>query len=114
MTWDFYTELKDAFLFKFLGRESKWVKKAKLYGQFQDPVESGLNFILRKLKMITDINVTLSEDEEVELILVHMLPKIEEICSAHKPGRVNQLLNQLQQYNCFQQLCNLSVLIPRI
>lgn len=49
--------------------------RTRVTGMIHDCSESGLYFALRKLKFINQLQLTISEAEKVDLILMLMLPR---------------------------------------
>lgn len=69
-----YSEIKDALMLDFPGYDLKWDLGPELYGKLQDYSETGIDFVLRKLTVINQMKLTLSEEDKVDSILMRMLP----------------------------------------
>lgn len=83
-----YDELQEAILTAFPDRSLKRMLAKKLCSKLQGFEKCELDFKLRKFELTQKLKFSLTDTENIELILVRMSPKLQKLCKSNK-GRIN-------------------------
>lgn len=92
-----YTQLKEIFLLTFQAQNMKW--RNELYDKGQEAKEGSLNLIMKKLELIEKLKFGLCNCENVELILVCILPYIQEKLELRNLETFSNLMEEVNRIN---------------